>query len=585
MRIQRTYIGQLLLDKHIITQEQLDSAIAHQKQTGEKLGQVFVDLHFIQEEELLHLLAQHFEIPYINLKDYPLREDVVNLLPEFYARRDRVLVLKRDKEGCLIGMVNPQDIVATDEIAHLLKLPISLALVREEDLLQVIDVMYRHTAEISGFAEELSLEMDQNEFNVAQLGKGLTASDAPVVRLLQSIFEDAVQMNASDIHIEPDENILRIRQRIDGILREQVIHEKGVLQALTLRLKLMAGVNITEKRLPQDGRFSIKIKGKNFDVRLSTLPVQFGESVVLRLLNQSGNLLDLSKIGMSENVLKRLREIIAMPNGLLLLTGPTGSGKTTTLYGALNELNEAQRNIITVEDPVEYRLSRINQVQVQPAIDLTFAHALRSMLRQDPDIIMVGELRDNETVEIALRAAMTGHFVLSTLHTNDAISSALRLIDMGAASYLVSAVLRAVIAQRLVRRICQNCEQDIPLSPEEQSWINGVAGESYTVLQYKRGMGCTYCHNTGYKGQIGIFELLEWNAELTDALRAMNTGEISRIAAKQALYQPLLLSGLDLATRGITSINEVMRISGEGIAEDNSGQSITPQTQAKLGVD
>jgi MSHA biogenesis protein MshE len=463
-------------------------------------------------------------------------------------------------------MVDPQDLIASDEITRLVGAAIKVALIREEDLLRIIDIMYRHTAEISGFAEELSEELGQNDFNINQLGQGLSASDAPVVKLLQSIFEDAVQMNASDIHIEPDENILRIRQRVDGVLHEQIIKEKGVMQALTLRLKLMGGINITEKRMPQDGRFSIKVKEKNFDVRLSTLPVQFGESVVLRLLNQSADVINLENIGMPKDVLEQLLNIIAMPNGLLLITGPTGSGKTTTLYGALAKLNSPEKNIITVEDPVEYRMSRINQVQVQTAIDLTFARSLRAILRQDPDIIMIGELRDQETVDIALRAAMTGHFVLSTLHTNDAISSVLRLVDMGAESYIVAAVLRGIMAQRLVRRICANCAKEVALTAQELVWITNV-DPAYADMKFKHGEGCTYCHHTGYKGRIGVYELLVWEPIFANALYQNDPVEFARLANLQKTFRPLVLSGLDFAKQGITTVSEVMRIIGESMQE------------------
>ena len=568
MKLSKIHIGKLLLDKKIITQEQLDQAIAQQMLTHERLGQVFVDMNLIKEEDLLQLLAQQLEIPLVNLREYSLKADIVSLIPEFYARHYRVILLKNDNNAALVGMVDPQDLVAFDEVSRIVKKPLEIALVREHELLPIIDMMYRHTAEISGFAEELSLELGKNDFNISQLGQGLSASDAPVVKLLQSIFEDAVQMNASDIHIEPGENILRIRQRVDGILHEQILREKGITQALTLRLKLMGGINIAEKRLPQDGRFSIKIKASNYDVRLSTLPVQFGESVVMRLLNQSAGLLDLAQIGMPEQLLIKIRQMMLLPHGLLMIVGPTGSGKTSTLYGALNELNSSERKIITVEDPVEYRLERINQVQVQTAIELNFARSLRAILRQDPDIIMVGELRDQETVAIALRAAMTGHFVLTTLHTNDAISSTLRLIDMGAEPYLVSAVLQAVLSQRLVRRLCKQCVQDDTLSDQQKTWIKNVAGELYAHNIYKTGSGCTYCHNTGYKGRIGVFELLMWEPRLTDALRTMDMVRFDKLVREQETYKPLTLAALDIAAQGITTISEVMRVTGESYIND-----------------
>lgn len=563
----KIHLGKLLVENHLITQEQFDKALEEQKATGEKLGRILIDLGFVSQEQLLELLSQQLQIPYVDLKHYSLDADTVRILPEFYARKLRAMVLRNDEQGILVGVVDPQDVVATDELEKILNRSIQIALVNEDDLLKMIDMMYRRTSEITSFAEELSEEFKGSEYDIVQMGEGLSSIDAPVVRLLQSIFEDAVQINASDIHIEPDEHILRIRQRLDGILHEHIVNEKHVADALTLRLKLMAGLNISEKRLPQDGRFSIKIKNQNFDVRLSTLPVQFGESVVMRLLNQSAEILDLGQIGMPEEVLTQFRKILTLPHGILLITGPTGSGKTTTLYGALTELNNAQTKIITVEDPVEYRLPRLSQVQVQAAINLTFARILRSILRQDPDIIMIGELRDEETVSIAIRAALTGHFVLSTLHTNDAVSSAIRLLDMGAEGYLVASVLRAIIAQRLVRRICHNCQYDYSLTLQEKIWLEATAPAYLEKTQFKAGKGCTYCHNTGYKGQIGVFEMLEMNPLLGEALRQSDTGEFARLAKLDPDFKSLALNGLEIAIKGITTVSEVIRIAGETITE------------------
>jgi MSHA biogenesis protein MshE len=576
MQSKKIHIGKMLLENKAITQEQLDKAIAQHKLTGQRLGQVMIDLQYVQEDQLLEMLAEQLKLPYINLKDYPLKPEIVAKLPEFYARQFRAIVLKLENDEYLVGMVDPQDLIASDEISRLLKHPILTALVREEDLLNVIDMMYRRTSEITSFAEELSEELDENNYNIAQLGAGLSASDAPVAKLLESIFQDAVQMNASDIHIEPDENVLRIRQRVDGILHEQIIKEKQIVHALTLRLKLMAGINITEKRVPQDGRFTIRVKDKNYDVRLATLPIQFGESVVMRILNQSDKLLDLEQIGMPIAVLESFHKMISLPNGLILITGPTGSGKTTTLYGALNALNNAEKKIITVEDPVEYRMSRINQVQIAPAVDLTFARALRSILRQDPDIILVGELRDQETASIAIRAAMTGHLVLSTLHTNDALSTTMRLLDMGVEGYLVAAVLRGIMAQRLVRRICKKCTHVVDISTQEKIWLTAVAPTALQ-LPFHQGKGCNYCNNTGYKGQIGVYELLEWTGELAEALRQADTKKLAALAKQQPTFRPLVLSGLDFAIQGITTLSEVMRISDLGFqVESPSTTSAEP---------
>lgn len=567
MTIKKNHLGKLLVENKLITPDQLDLAIAEQNATGGKLGQILINLGFVSDEQVLELLSTQLDIPYVDIKNVTLRESDVHHLPEIYARRFRAIVLSHDQAGYLVGMVDPQDILASDELSHILKLPIRIALVKEDDLLTVIDMMYRRTSEITHLAEELSAELTDHDFDVVKLSEGLSTIDAPVVKLLQSIFEDAVQVNASDVHIEPDEQVLRIRQRIDGVLHEQILKETTVAQALTLRLKLMAGLNIAERRLPQDGRFSIRIRDLNYDVRLSTMPAQFGESVVMRLLNQSANILSLDQIGMSPDLLQRLHGIMSLPNGLLLITGPTGSGKTTTLYGILSELNTPAKKIITVEDPVEYRLPRISQVQVQSKIDLSFARVLRSVLRQDPDIIMVGELRDQETVSIALRAAITGHLVLATLHTNDAISSAVRLLDMGAEGYLVASVVRGIIAQRLVRRICPNCVEDHHPTLQETIWLASMSYLSTQDVSFKRGRGCTYCHLTGFKGQVGVFELLVINSSLAEALRVVDTQKFEQVANEDSDFRPLVWSGLDQAIKGVTTLSEVIRITGEGSVE------------------
>jgi MSHA biogenesis protein MshE len=379
-----------------------------------------------------------------------------------------------------------------------------------------------------------------------------------VVKLLQSIFLDAMQVRASDVHIEPDETVLRIRQRVDGVLQEQVVKERRITSALVLRLKLMSGLDISEKRLPQDGRFSIKIKERKVDVRLSTMPVEYGESVVMRLLDQTDGVTDLENVGMPADMLERFRRLIHMPHGLILVTGPTGSGKTTTLYGALQELNDVGKKIITVEDPVEYRLHRINQVQVNPKIDLSFARVLRSALRQDPDILLVGEIRDTETAEIALRAAMTGHLVLSTLHTNDAVSSAMRLVDMGTEGFLAATAIRAVLAQRLVRRLCEYCCTEHDPSPRDRAWVEKVSGVTLAPAQrLQQASGCHRCNNTGYRGRIGVFELLVINDEMADALRRTDSSAFVKAARASRGYQPLVKSAVLDAISGVTSLDEV----------------------------
>lgn len=556
-------IGDLLVEHKVISEQQLMAALGDQKQSGRKLGQVLIENNYVEENKFLDFLSRQLQIPYIDLKHFRFDKEAVQILPETLARRYRALVLDNKGDDILIGMADPTDIFAYDDLAKRLKKPLRLAIVREVDLLQTIDSVYRKTDEISSIAEELGDELSENDFDLAQLAQTDNVAEAPVVRLLQSLFEDAVQISASDIHIEPDETVLRIRQRIDGILQEQVMKEKRIANALVSRLKLMSGLDISEKRLPQDGRFNIRVKNKSIDVRVSTMPVQYGESVVMRLLDQSGGTLNLEHLGMPPDLLKRFHTFVHRPHGMVLVTGPTGSGKTTTLYATLSELNNPETKIIAVEDPVEYRLPRINQVQVNPRIGLTFASVLRSALRQDPDVVLIGEMRDQETAEIGLRAAMTGHFVLSTLHTNDAVSTANRLIDMGAEGYLVATALQAVLAQRLVRKICASCTDTYSPNPNETAWLRAFGADNLINTEFKQGIGCPHCNNTGYHGRIGIYELLEIDEMLADALRRNDASDFAKYADQQPGFKTLAQNALEYAVQGITTIEEVIRITGE----------------------
>lgn len=557
---QKIKIGDLLVKNDVISAEQLATAVDRQKQTGHRLGQILVELGLVSEEQFLSYLSQQLQIPFVDLRRYNFDVSLIHRLRENYARRYRAIILADQGAQLLVGMADPMDIFASDELERILEQPIQPAVVKESELLGTLDLVYRRTEEIASFAEELDEELTEGQFDLEALSLDADDSEAPVVKLLQSIFEDAVQVRASDIHIEPDENVLRIRQRVDGVLQEQVMKERRIAPALVLRLKLLSGLDISEKRLPQDGRFSLRVKGRNIDVRLSTMPIEYGESVVMRLLDQTDGAADLNEVGMPEAMLEKFRKLIHMPHGLILVTGPTGSGKTTTLYGALQELNEVGKKIITVEDPVEYRLHRINQVQINPKIDLSFAKVLRSALRQDPDILLVGEIRDQETAEIALRAAMTGHLVLSTLHTNDAVSSAMRLVDMGAEGFLAATALRAVVAQRLVRRLCDNCFETHTPDINDMAWIKNLIGDKSNQMDLKKAVGCHRCNNSGYRGRIGVFEILMLDEALADALRRSNSADFVKIAKKTPGYQPLVVSALEYAAQGITSLEEVLRV-------------------------
>lgn len=554
-------LGDLLVHESIISNDQLMQALSSQKQTGRKLGDTLIELNSLTERQLLQFLAQQLDIPFLDISQHKISPNVASLLPEVHARRLRALIIEDKGSSVLLGMSDPADLSGLDQLERMLAPKrIELAVVMESQIFDAFDSLYRRTAEIESFASQLEEEYEESssfDLSTTFLDEG---GDATVGKLLQSVFEDAVQMRASDIHIEPEEHQLRIRQRIDGILQEKILKENKIASAMVLRLKLMAGLDISEKRIPQDGRFNLEISGHSIDVRMSTMPVQYGESVVMRLLDQSAGLLSLEQTGMPADIVKRVRLQIHRPHGMVLVTGPTGSGKTTTLYAALSELNEASKKIITAEDPVEYRLPRVNQVQINTKIDLTFSSILRTALRQDPDIMMVGEMRDQETVEIGLRGAITGHLVLSTLHTNDAITSALRLIDMGAAGFLVGSALRAVVAQRLVRRVCDSCSIDYHADDQELFWLTNLAGDRARTTQYKQGKGCQTCQYTGYKGRIGVFELLEMNEGMMAALKRNDSELFGKLAKENPTFIPLAKAAFDYAVEGVTTVEEVLRL-------------------------
>lgn len=564
----RMRLGDLLVNEGIITDAQVEEALKKQKELGRKLGATLVELGFIGEVELLKFLAQQLRIEYIDISQSRIDPEVVQLLPEVHARRHRAIVVRADNESVLLGMSDPADLNALDQLIPMLApREVEIAAVKESDILDSFDKLYRRTKDIESFAQQLQEEYEEtSDLDFMNLASG-TEGDATVVRLLRSIFEEAVISGASDIHIEPDEGMIRIRQRIDGVLQEDILHEANIASALVLKLKLMGTLDISEKRLPQDGRFNIKVKGHSVDIRMSTMPTQYGESVVMRLLDQTGGLRTLDQTGMPEDLLQRVRGLIRRPHGMILVTGPTGSGKTTTLYGALSELNESTKKIITVEDPVEYRLPRINQVQINPKIGLDFSSVLRTTLRQDPDILMVGEMRDKETAQIGLRGALTGHLVLSTLHTNDAVTSALRLVDMGAPPYLVASSLRGVIAQRLVRKICENCRKELKPDKQEILWLQQLTNKDISELTFYNGKGCQACNHTGYKGRIGVFELLEMNTPMMDALRREDTEDFARCARENETFTPFGVMAYQYALAGITTVEEVLRVA-EHITEE-----------------
>ena len=551
----------LLIEHQLISQEQLKTSLEIQKRSGRKLERVLIEKGYISEEDFLGFLALQLNIQYIDLKGREIKPDIVKLIPEIQARRYHVIALEADAEGILLGMADPTNIFAYDEISAIVQRPLKLAAVKEADLMKVIDTVYRRSSEISGLAAKLKLQMSAAEKLAQPQAATEHVVDAPVMKLLQTMFEDAIQINASDIHIEPGHSELLIRFRVDGVLRIETTADRRIASALLSRLKLMAHLDISERRLPQDGRFSMQVHDKHIDVRMSTMPLETGEAVVLRLLNQSAGLLNLDQVGMPETMLVRVRQVMRSPHGIILVTGPTGSGKTTTIYAMLKELNSPAVKIITAEDPVEYRLPGISQVQVNPKVDLSFSRILRAVLRHDPDIVVVGEMRDAETVQIGLRAAITGHFVLTTLHTNDAISSVLRLVDMEAEPYLIAAAVRGILAQRLVRRICDNCAAPHELEPNVRAFLKKALAETEADAAFKKGRGCAYCNQTGYLGRIGVYEYLAMTPELAGLLHRGEVLPFAQAAAQQPGFQSLKQSALQLAVQGLTSLDEVMRVS------------------------
>ena len=561
---ERIRLGDLLIQQNLLTPDQLQLALTEQKRSGRRLGRIFVDSGYVTESGIAQALAHQLKADFIDLRNFQTKPELLKLLPEGPARRYRAIPLD-EKNGTLrIGFADPTDLSVYDEVARIVKRDIDLAVVTESQLMPLLDRVYHRTDEISGLARELTAEMGDlpSEFG---LGLSLTpgAEDAPVVKLLQTVFEEAIRLRASDIHIEPQEKALTIRFRIDGVLHVQTEADNKIAGALVLRLKLMSGLDIAEKRLPQDGRFRMKIRGQAVDVRISTMPTQHGESVVMRLLVQDGALLELDRLHMPPHVLTRFRHAIHQPSGIVLVTGPTGSGKTTTLYAALNELNLPENKIITVEDPVEYRLPGLNQVQVHDKIDLSFTRVLRTALRQDPDIILIGEMRDEETAEIAMRAAMTGHLVLSTLHTNDALTTPIRLLDMGVPRYMVALSVKMVLAQRLVRTICTNCAEPYTPAPYETHWLRYELGDKVDQYKYSRGGGCSHCANTGYLGRQAIYEFLEMTQPLVEAANEGDPGSFVRVGREQMAGNTLRRDAVRLVVTGRTTVEEAVRVSSQ----------------------
>lgn len=568
---QKPFIGEILLNNKVITPAQIEEALAYQKEKGGRLGELLLTkFKFITEMDLMKALASQFDLEYINnLTSLKLDIELIQKFPKTLSRRFGIIPIVKADGFVKLGIVDPTNIEAINDAELFLHMPVIPVLVSQKDVINAVNIYYdRIQVSTEDMVDELE---DANLDHVAQeLSEPedlLDATDeAPIIRLINSLMFEAVKKRASDIHIEPFEKEVSVRYRIDGILYEIIKPPKRFQSSITSRIKVMAGMNIAEKRLPQDGRIRIKIAGKDVDIRTSVIPTSFGERVVMRLLDRSSVLIGLNSIGLSEEKLKLINQLIKRSNGIVLVTGPTGSGKTTTLYSVLSVLNSPEVNILTIEDPVEYQINGIGQIQVNSKIDLTFANGLRSILRQDPDIVLVGEIRDKETAEIAVQASLTGHLVFSTLHTNDAAGGITRLIDMGIESFLVSSSVVAIAAQRLVRTICPVCK--IAYKPGDDELLEiGIARDSLKDGVTYKGNGCVNCVNTGYKGRTGIYEILVIDDEIRSMItRGVDSSMIKKAAVNKGMTS-LKEDGMKKIIDGITTVREVLRVTQEEVTE------------------
>lgn len=554
----RKRLGEMLIEAGKITPDQLEIALAAQKRSGERLGRVLIKLGTITETVLLEVLVQALGIPLIDLSATPPDKEAARLIPLSLAERHCVIPIRKKGNRLTVAMADPTNFFAIDDLRMVTQCEIEPVMTMEADILKAIQQTYT----VSDLVEKSVSQLQKDEPLFASELE--TSEDAPVINIVNSLISQAVKNGASDIHLEPLEKGLRVRFRIDGVLREVTSFPKHTQGAIISRVKIISNMDIAEKRTPQDGRIQVTEEDRPIDIRVSSLPTIYGEKIVLRILDQKSAILAVDSLGFSPDNLEKYKNMYRYSYGMILITGPTGSGKTTTLHSTLNELNTVAKNIITIEDPVEYRLEGINQVQVNNKAGMTFANGLRSILRQDPNIIMVGEIRDKETAEIAIRAALTGHLVLSTMHTNDAAGAVSRLTDMGIEPFLVASAVLGCVAQRLVRRICPECRTAyIPdVNSPECLMLDGVDSEQVCSMVYK-GTGCIHCGNTGYRGRVAIHEVMPMTPRLRDlTVHHYSTAEIQRAAIEEGM-QTMQKDGFDKALKGLTTVSEVIRVAYE----------------------
>lgn len=547
---ERKRLGDLLIEAGLITKEQLEETLK-EKAPGQKLGDALLQRGYITEQQLIEVLEFQLGIPHVSLYRYPIDPKLTNLVSKEFAKRNMLIPLKREGDRLFVAMADPMDFFAIDDLRLSTGFHIEVAIASKDDILRAINKYYDIDDTVEEFLNIVPQQEPREQENVVE-------DDSPIVKLVNQILQMAVEQRASDIHIDPQETKVVIRYRIDGILRTERALPKHMQGMLTARIKILANMDITEHRVPQDGRIKMNIDFHPVDLRVSTLPTIYGEKIVMRVLDLGAALNDLNKLGFNKVNLQRFIQLIEQPTGIVLITGPTGSGKSSTLYAALNRLNGEHVNIITIEDPVEYQLEGVNQIQVNPNVGMTFAEGLRSILRQDPNIIMVGEIRDRETAEIAIRASLTGHLVLSTLHTNDALSTVARLIDMGVEPFLVATSLSGVVSQRLVRRVCRDCQEEHEPTKRE---VDIFARRGLKIEKVMRGRGCPTCNMTGYKGRIALHELMVMSDEMRKViLNGEPLSKLREIAIKNKMIF-LIDDGLLKVKQGLTTTEEVLRVS------------------------
>lgn len=564
--------GELLVSKGLLSRRQLLEALNEQRENGGRLGEVLTKLNILKEEDVTNSLAEHLSMDYIHFDDIAkIDMKVARMLPENIAKRFCLVAIgKTDDDRIIVAMADPLNVIAIDTITLKINHQIKVVISSPQEIRKTIEAIYhgsdieeqhlRDLVELEVATETDDVDLTEEEAGDMGPGSEADATKAPVIRFVDLLLSQAVKSRASDIHIEPQEKSMMIRMRIDGMLRDMVPPARKMQGAIIARIKILSKMDIAERRLPQDGRFKMKASGRNIDVRVSVIPTIYGEKVVMRILDASAACLDLEQLGFGPKLLEELKLILTQPHGIIIVTGPTGSGKSTTLYSVLNHLKDSTKNITTVEDPVEYRLAGINQIQVKPEIELDFAACLRAILRQDPDIVLIGEIRDKETIDIAIKASLTGHLVLSTFHTNDAPSAISRMVYMGVEPFLLASALNLIVAQRLIRKICDRCKEPIKLSDEVLERLKIDAEQAKDTVFYQ-GKGCNACGGTGYSGRLPIFEFLVMEKDIRDTLIAGGGNEAKiRQMSREKGYGGLFESGVSKILQGLTTAEEVLRV-------------------------